>query len=146
GNDPTTGDYLVHFTVAAPDRGTVGNPSLWESQEPNDSLGQPQPIGVLFPLELQNTVTIERSAPALPQDTADYYQIDILQSENYLFVLSNPAGLPDDAAPTIWAGGVQQATLSQGAHGVTAHLDPGTYVIGVDWSAQPLADVSYQLN
>jgi hypothetical protein len=148
GNDPVSGDYLVHFTVDAPPRGTPGNPTLWESQDVTDPQN-PQTIGPLFPMELQNGVVIDR-APG--QDTtaqksaADYYEITVLQSRQYLFTLSNITGLGEGTAPTIWLDGVQQATIPQGANGSLAQLDPGTYVIGVDWSGQSSSAVSYQLN
>ena len=54
GNDPS-GDYVVPFTVNAAPRGDGGNPLQWTDQEPNDSLGQAQDIGVLFPNELATT-------------------------------------------------------------------------------------------
>jgi hypothetical protein len=92
GNDPVTGDYLVHFSVNGPQRGTPGNPTLWSSQAVTDSQN-PQPIGVLYPLELQKTVTIDRQlgSDSTAQTTAaDYYEITVLQSQTYGFVLSNP--------------------------------------------------------
>ena len=136
GNDTVTGDYVVHFSVNGPNRGTPGNPTLWTSTAATDP-NNPQQMGVLFPMELQNTVTIDRE---LGSDTnsqttaADYYEITVLQSHPYEFILTEPTGLAEDAAPTIWLNGVRQATIPQGASGVLANLDPGTYVIGVDWS------------
>jgi len=149
GNDQASGDYLVHFTVEAPPRGTPGEPTLWNAQEPNDTLAQPQVIGALFPLELANTVTIRRAAAPegipVQQDVADYYQITVLQPQTYFFGLNNIVGLPRDAVPKIWRDGVLKATYVQGLHGVTAVLDPGTYVIEIDLSGQTVSNPSYDL-
>jgi hypothetical protein len=144
GNDPS-GAYLVHFTVNAPPRGTPGNPTTWLDQEPNDDLQHPQQIGTLFPMELENTVTISRPVEQNTTDSADYFEINVLQTQDYLFTLSNLANLPADTAPQIWANGVAQATIPQGDNAILVNLKPGTYVIGLDWSSAPAAGVGYDM-
>ena len=148
GNDPASGDYLVPFTIAAPPRGTPGDSTTWLAQEPNDDPDNPQQLGTLFPVELSNTVTISHPSSTGPTDltdTADYYEISVLETQNYLFTLTNLTNLPEDVTPTIWADGVQEATIPQGSNAVFVSLNPGTYVIGVDWSSQPATDVGYDL-
>ncbi len=81
GNDPD-GDYVVSFTVDGPARGTGGNPLEWSDQEPNDTIQDPQDLGVLFPDDLAAGVTITRDflqdPSQAPQDTADVYEFQIL--------------------------------------------------------------------
>src|SRR5262249_25326332 len=60
GNDPATGDYVVPFTVAAAPRGAAGDPQYWQFTDPVSSADAPVAIGVLFPLELVDGVTVQR--------------------------------------------------------------------------------------
>jgi hypothetical protein len=143
-----SGDYVVHFSVAGPDRGTAGNTTLWTTTEPNDDLNHPQVIGPLFPDEVASIVTITRPAglsPSAATDTTDYYQITLLQSQSYIFSLTPLVGLDPSVVPTVWSGGQQIPTFGFGTGAVNVSLDPGTYVIGVDWTGSGATDVSYQL-
>jgi hypothetical protein len=156
GNDPS-GDYVVRFTVNGPVRGTPGNPTLWADQEPNDSLNQPQVLGPLFPHELgkPSQVTVVRyfsgNPASAPQDTADVYQIELLQDNRfYVFNLVAPAGsaLPAGTLPEIYdAAGNLVATLQQGGtSAVGACLPAGTYRVRIaGWSPGVAAGVVYQL-
>jgi hypothetical protein len=143
-----SGDYVVRFSVAGPPRGTPGNPTMWTTTEPNDDLQNPQIIGPLFPDEIAQGVTITRPSgltPSASTDTTDYYTISLLQSQSYVFSLTPLSGLDPSVVPTVWANGQQLFTVPFGPGAVNVSLDPGTYVIGVDWSGSGAPDVSYQL-
>jgi hypothetical protein len=147
GND-LSGDYVVHFSVAGPARGTAGVVTTWTTTEPNDSLQHPQIIGPLFPDEVGGVVTIMRPAGLIPSassDTTDFYRITLLQSQSYVFSLVPLSGLDPNIVPTVWSGGSQVSTIDFGTGAVNVNLDPGTYVIGVDWTGTGATDVSYQL-
>jgi hypothetical protein len=130
-----TGDYVVHFTVGGPVRGTGGaKPLVWNDQGPgNTTQGTAQVLGPLFPLELQNGVTIQRNFvtdPASPTDTNDYFQFQLLQSTRvYGFNLTNLKG--------------GQVTLIDANNHVYSNIDsippnlgPGTYWLHVTgWAA-----------
>lgn len=146
GND-RSGDYVVPFTVQGPVRGTNGNPLQWSDQEPNNSVSQAQVVGVLFPHELQAGVSLIRNASAGLSDTADYYQIQVLQSRDYILSLSG-TNLPLGALPTVAdANGNAIPTVPQGtAGGVRVSLDPGTYILGVrGWTPSQAPRVTYHL-
>src|SRR5262249_47801319 len=120
GND-ASGDYVVHFSVNGPQRGTNGNPLQVADQEPNDSVTQPQDLGTLFPNELQSGVPITRDPSANPgttfSDTADYYRFDVLQARDYIVSLSG-SGLPSGTLPTFTdANGNPVPALMQGNGG-----------------------------
>lgn len=140
-------DYVVSFTVAGPARGTGGNPLLWTDQEPNDSAATAQVLGVLFPDELQQGVTVQRSAGASTSDTADYYQFQVLQPGQYVLSLSG-TGLPVGALPTLTdASGNVVTGVPQGQGGaVRFDLAAGTYTVCVGgWTASQAASVQYKL-
>jgi hypothetical protein len=148
GNDPS-GDFVVRFQVAGPARGTGGNPLLWTDQEPNDTLGLAQQLGVLFPNELHAGVTIARSTanlPGAPGDTADEFQFQVLQSRVYYFNLSGT--LPAGTRLTLFdgAGNVVPAAVIQGGRTLKAVLNAGTYVLQVgSWTPGQSGTVAYQV-
>jgi hypothetical protein len=156
GNDPS-GDFVLHFTVGNTSRGAWGNPTCWMDQGGNNNLNSPQILGALFPHELQSGVMIERMpSPAVtnaPGSTTDYYQFTVLQSQDYLISLSSTNGIPAGTLPQIWCvNGTPLTPIPQGQNAILVHLDPGTYVVGVNWGgAGPHANanpqnVGYQLN
>ena len=91
GND-ASGDYVVPLTVAGPVRGTGTEPLAFDDQEPNDTLDQPQILGVLFPHELQAGVTISRdfstTPDTAPADSADFYQFTVTQAQSYSMLVN----------------------------------------------------------
>jgi hypothetical protein len=142
GND-RSGDYVVHFSVAGPARGTPGNPTAWSSQEPNDSLTAPQVLGPLFPNELAHTVTLTRlSGPA--SDTADYYQFPVLTAEDYHFRVAQSTG--NAPTLTLYLNGtpLKLSRLPDGSY--TRPLQPGTYVLSVTWAAGGAAPETYAVS
>jgi hypothetical protein len=131
GNDPG-GDYVVHFTVQAPARGSSVNPLTWFVS------GQ-QNIGPLFPNELVKRVMLVRGA-ASSSAAVDSYQIQLLQHQAYSVTLTSRT-LPRGAKLKILdsAGNPVRASILRlfgGLYG-RAVLDPGTYTIQVQgWSAK----------
>ncbi len=114
GNDPG-GDYVTHFTVGGP-----------PAAAPADDSGGPHELGVLFPRELTG------AGFGISGDDADGYRFQVLQAQNYFFLLggsNRPAGVrltvTDDSGAAV-------PTKAQ-ADGVSvqAFLNPGTYVVRV---------------
>jgi hypothetical protein len=149
-NHPS-GDYVIHFTVTGSARGTPENPLLWLAQEPNDDLAQPQVLGVLFPHEFQAGVTVSRDPRQRPEgapaDTADHYQFEVLQEQNYLFLVTSSA-LPSGIQLTLFdsAGNQLDAAIQGDGSGLQAALQPGIYTLRVDgWTPHQAGDVNYHL-
>ena len=150
GNDDS-GDYVVHFSVAGLTRGSNGDPQTWITGDANESLDAPQELGVLFPHELQSTVTLVRdtvTSAALTPDTSDYYRLEVLQTQIYFFSITNLNSATDSPSlELIDADGnvvdlVQQASTS----GIQGTLPPGVYVLHVGkWSASDAANVAYRI-
>jgi methionine-rich copper-binding protein CopC len=150
--DDISGDYVVSFTVAGPERGTAGNPLLWSDQEPNDDVTAPQDLGLLFPHELQAGVTVVRdftaNPPSAPADSADFFRFQVLQNRTYVFLLEG-AGLPPGVVISIYdaAGNPVPATVRDTGDGIQAQLDPGFYVVSVSgWTPGEAGGVAYQLH
>jgi hypothetical protein len=146
GNTPG-GDYVIPFTVQGPTRGTDGDATFWISAPGNDDGPNSQRLGTLFPAELKTGVTIARdsaTAAQQPGDSADYYDIHLLQSGFYVFAL-------DTASPGVHvilydALGNNVALDGDGLNKVGL-LNDGTYLVGVaGWSSADAAGVVYQLH
>ena len=147
-NDPS-GEYVVSFTVAGPPRGAFGDPLCWVAQESNDALTSPQDLGTLFPHELQSGVTITRDFTGTANgvaDTADYYQIQVLQSQGYSVNLSG-SNLPAGVQVTITdLQGNPAPFNTPDGRALTVTLQPGTYLVQVDgWTPVQATQVVYQL-
>jgi hypothetical protein len=147
-NDPTA-DFVASFTVNAPVPGSNGNPRIWLNNEPNDSLSQPQELGVLFPRELQAGVIVKRnftSNPSLaPSDTADFYRFEVLQSRGYFFTLINTGGLPVGTRPQIFTA-AGAPVFTTGGTVRLANLQPGVYYVRVGgWTTAQAANARYDL-
>ena len=149
GNDPS-GDYVVSFAVNGPVRGTNGDPLVRVDQESNDTPLTPQDLGVLFPHELQSTVTVTRDFAAnptsAPTDTGDFYQFQVLQSKALSIVLNGvdpTSGVGLSLYDT--AGNVVSSSISGNV--MEVQLDPGTYVVGVSgWTPDVAGSITYQLS
>ena len=142
GNDPS-GDYVVHFKVQGPQRGTAGDPTAWVRQNSKASLGAPQVLGTLFPQELLKGVTISRTTASAAQ-AGDYYQFTLLAAQEYTFRIAQFTG----QAPTLtlYANG-SQLSLSLLADGsFKTVLQPGAYVLGVSWLAGKAGPETYQVS
>ncbi len=131
-----SGDYVVRFSVTGQTRGTNGNPLLWTDAEPNNSLQAPQDLGLLFLHELQNGVTFTRNFAQTPltgsPDSADYYEFQVPESQDYLFTL-NGTNLPSGVqlALTDTDGNPIFASVRSHHTVIEANLNPGTYVLRV---------------
>jgi hypothetical protein len=139
--DPS-GDYVIHFTVHAPVRGTGGNPLQYVSQGSNDNPSHPQDLGPLFPDEVAQGVTITQdpqSHPVSPASDAQYYRIQLLQTQQYNFVVTG-ASLPPGLGISIQGPNSVSAT---GDH-TSPLLDPGTYTVAITWDPGT-THVEYQL-
>jgi hypothetical protein len=147
GNDPS-GDFISPFTVQATPRGTNGNPLVWTSQVGNNNLQHAQDLGVLFPRELAQGVTIQRQVLAGPtvRDTAEYFRFQVTQTQSYFFLLTYTS-MPSATLVTLLdAAGDPVATVPQHDGSLLAILDPGTYVIRMEgWAANQSPGLGYQL-
>jgi hypothetical protein len=142
-----SGDYVVPFAVHGPVRGTnFAQPLVWTDHGGNTSPKTPQDLGVLFPLELQQTsvidpatgnvnlvggVTITRDFAAQPPsagDSADYYRFQVLQTTRTYGFNFSATGLPPGVHVTLTdAAGNSYPNPDQ----LPPLLDPGTYTVGI---------------
>jgi hypothetical protein len=158
GNDPS-GDYVVHFEVNAPARGTGSNPLLWSDQEPNDGFDHPQDIGALFLHDIHSEdrnvkkgVTLQRDFTQTPEnaptDTGDYYRFQVLYTGGYTFNFLE-AGLPAGVQATLLdaAGNPVSGVAPQpNSLGFIAFLHPGVYELHIgDWTPIQAADAKYSV-
>src|SRR5207245_238636 len=106
-----------------------------------------QPLGVLFPRELQAGVVVKRVGPQGASDQADYYAIEVLQSRDYFLSVTGssvPAGTQltlRDASGNL-VGGIAQGN----ARAFRFSLAAGRYVVGVEnLTPTPPAGVGFDL-
>jgi hypothetical protein len=151
GNNPN-GDYEVRFLVQGPPRGTGSNPLLYTYQDAQTGNSHEQDLGVLFPMELQAGVTVVRT-PASPQaparrETTDSYHFQVLQDQDYLFLLSG-SDLTSDVQVVLLdaAGNVVPTSLQADGVSLLATLHAGSYVLSlVGLPPDPNATLEYQLS
>ena len=146
-----SGNYVIHFSVAGFERGSNGDPQTWITSDNNDSLDAPQELGVLFPHELQSTVTLVRDAATsavLAADTSDYYRLEVLQTQIYFISITNFSNATDSPSlELIDADGNVVDLVQQGStEGIQGTLQPGVYRLHVGkWSASDAANVAYRI-
>jgi hypothetical protein len=133
GNRPN-GDYVVTFMVNGPPRGSPNDPLTWAVQDQRN-------IGVLFPAELQQGVSLQR--PPLTGSvtgiaTTEAYQIQVLQDTRYTFTLSSTILPPGIRLTIADAAGITvpgRAIRSGAGLTLRVGLTPGIYTIHVSgWS------------
>ncbi len=156
GND-SSGDYVVSFTVDDP---TAPADPLNRTEQPSSTgLGRAQDLGLLFPHEVQNRITIAgtltASVPGAAADS-DTYTIRLLESQEYHFALTGPPAFP--GGPATLPGNVQMTIMDSSGNPVTplpqndpsalfADLEPGTYSIQITWSsADTSTSTPYELH
>jgi hypothetical protein len=150
-SNDASGDYVVHFTVEGPPRGTGSTPDLWSDQEPNDDAEHPQDLGVLFRQDLKVGVTLQRDYtqdPAnAPADAADNYRFQILEFNNYIFNFTSFSLPPGTQATLLDASGTP-VNIAPQPHGpgFSAQLQPGSYVLQIGgWTPDEAAGVNYTI-
>ncbi len=150
GND-ASGDYVVAFSVDAAERGVQGDPQTRSANGANDDLENPQDLGILFPHELQSVVSATRDPAnhADAADTADFYRFEVLQHQDYGFVLNlNGDELPAGVLVTLMdpEGNAVPFGRSDSGRAVTSSLGAGEYVIQLSgWQASDASALSYEL-
>ncbi len=150
GNDPS-GDNVIPFTVDGPDGEVSGNMAEGYAIVAQVGQANAQPIGVLFPDELQAGVTITRGteSPANPSaySMQDEYAIQLLQTQSYSFLLSGN-DLPAGIRVAVEAASGQVIDLSPSFDQLLffAPLLAGDYTVIVSgWSPTQSPGLSYQL-
>jgi hypothetical protein len=146
GND-ASGDYVVSFSVADP--AAPADPLNRIEGTLNNAPNAVQDLGVFFPNELQNGVTI--TGTLAPSASSDTYKIQLLASQDYLFTLNGPPLVP--GGPLTSPSGNLQMTITDAtgaavvplfngnADALLATLSPGSYTIQISQSSgdTPLA-------
>jgi hypothetical protein len=142
------GTYVVHFTVAPSNAGTNNDPLTW-TYDPTSN-DAPQQLGVLFPEELVQGVTIERTAGSghgSTQDSFDQYSFQILQNSQYaLFTFGThlPAGLRLQILNS--SGIVVIDSVASDSHFIPAVLSAGTYTLRIgNWSGTQSHSLAYRI-
>jgi hypothetical protein len=152
-NDPN-GDYVIPFQVNALPRGTNGNPLLYTYQGSSDTGEYTQDLGILFPLELQAGVTVLRTPAVLANtprlETTDAYTFQVLQDQDYLFILNglNGANLPPGIQLILVdaAGNPVPTSLQADGNGLLAGLHAGSYALLLEGlPPDPAGTLGYQL-
>jgi len=142
GNDPTTGDFLSQIVVT----GARGDTLNWQQQAGHNDPAHAQSIGVLFPVELSQTVTITSDGTQDgPTVTQDDYRITLLQTRLYSFTFAADT-LPGGATVSLFdATGQLVATYTDDPNNppLPIQLSAGTYTVQVSWNGAPGA---YALN
>ena len=142
------GDFVVHFSVAA---SATGNPLVHVHVIGDDSPSSPQQLGTLFPRELQTGVQIVRSSEdpsAQEHDSADYYQIHLLQDQSYSFSVAGSA-LPNGVSLQLFdaQGNLINAVSPDGGQTLIAQLTAGDYVVRIgNWSPEIAGSIVYTLH
>ena len=151
GNDPS-GDEVIPFQVNGPDHGITGSVNSGYTVQSLGGQVASQDLGVLFPLELQAGVTVVRNpltnSTAPTSDlSADVYNFQLMQSQEYAFVLSGvslPSGveliLTDSSGNVISLLATDDGLVNFGP------LNPGSYTLTVaGWTAAQSSSISYLL-
>ncbi len=144
GNDPS-GDYVVSFTVADP---LAPADPLNRTQAPlNEATGTGQDLGVLFPAEVQNGVTVAGTLAA--SASSDSYTMQLLEPQEYQFSLDGPPSVPGGPLTPLSADlqiaitdatGAAVVPLPNGNAGtLLVNLAPGFYTIQI---SRPAGDAA----
>ncbi len=150
GNTPG-GDYVIRFTVDTSAHGTNGDPLVLTHVEVPGQDDVAQPLGVLFPHELQTGVTIVRDGGAAgnhEDDLSDKYEFQILQQQTYFFFLDGDR-LPDGVTITLFdsTGAQIEAVGFLDGRRLSVGLQAGTYTLRVgDWPENKARRLEYQIS
>ena len=150
GNDPS-GDYVISFSVWT---GFDGDPCQRFSTGDNDCLAQAQDLGVLFPHELQSDraeggVSINLSYPSSSNPyPVNCFRFQIIQAQSYSIYFTD-AWSQNNTDLRLWDSSGTTLLGDSGQTGILSffNLNPGTYILQVNWTGPPPASSStvYQL-
>jgi methionine-rich copper-binding protein CopC len=150
GDDPS-GDDVIPFVVQGPGRTISGKMTVGYTIASQGGQADAQPIGVLFPDELQAGVTIARAPESAtspdPDSMQDEYAIQFLQNQIYAFKLSGN-DLPPGIQVSVESASGQVIDLSPSFNQLIffAPLAAGPYTIIVSgWFPTQSESLSYQL-
>jgi hypothetical protein len=147
-NDPG-GDYVVPFVVE-PERWINGEARLIVTEPGHHTLDTAQPLGVMFPYELQAVITLQRDSASMPPDsvdTEDYFSFQVLQRQIYCFDLHQTATLAGvEMTLTDQQGNTVPFGTTLNHQIVSADLEPGVYVLRVGtWPASAATTLRYTI-
>lgn len=145
GDPDPNADYVVAFSD---DFVGPADPLHREVTDPLDSFAQPQDLGVLFGHDIESGIVVTRNLADSPGDNADYFKLTVLQTLVYSFTLSdgNVPGRPvllDDFGNEMTSNPLPTDLTNPN---LTIFLQPGTYVIKVEWDAATVPNAVYQLH
>lgn len=143
-NDPS-GDFVTRFAVTGTTRGSDAGPTTWLNAEVNDSVETAQNLGVLFPRELQNGVTLVRDA-GHSADSADHFQFELLQSRTIAFSVQNTGDAGRASLEVLNADGqiISLLSLADGTL-LLGFVRAGRYTLRASgWDSADSADVAYR--
>ncbi len=138
GNDPRTGDFLAQIVVT----GARGDTLDWQQQGGHNDPAHAQVLGVLFPVELSQGVTITSDGTQDgPTATKDDYQITLLQTRLYSFTFSADNLVGGATVSLFDATGQLVATYTDDPSNppLPVQLSAGTYTLQISWSGAPAA-------
>jgi hypothetical protein len=145
GNPDPNGDYIIAFSD---DYLGPADPLHREVTDPLDSFAHPQDLGVLFGHDIENGIVVTRNLADSPGDNADYFKLTVLQTLVYSFTLSDGTvpGRPvllDDFGNALTSNPLPTDPTNPT---LTVYLEPGTYVIQVEWDAAATPNSVYELH
>lgn len=147
-------DVEISFQVNADPR---TDPLVIPGTESNNSLGEVQDLGTLFPNELTGNpgaiVRRDFTDPTAddPNDTADFYRFEVLQQQTYNFQIVDSSGFPIPGldADLFLEDGTEVTSFKEQPAGSGLYriqLPAGTYAISVDgWLAGDAKATQYDL-
>lgn len=136
-----SGDYVIPFTVAGPERGTAGNPLLRTFADSGDGFAD---LGTLFPAELVKGVVLKRDGSSEPAPTVDAYRFRVLDGNEYTFLLDEHSSAVN--VELFDANGERIDAVRQGTGaGLKAILSAGTFELRVTTSGAGDVPTNYGL-
>ncbi len=146
-----SGDYVIRFNVAAPERGVEGDAQVRHLAAGHESFEDAQDLDMLFPRELEGVVCVRRTSDvaATATDTDTYIRFEILQTQFYFIALRS-----DDVTavtPTTFEllnsdGSVTPFASSETLAGQGV-LHAGQYVLHVGgWTAEQASSLTFHID
>jgi hypothetical protein len=138
GGVPLAGNVsgMSDFVTTLVSQGAASGTTAWSSLPGFDSPDHAQPIGVLFPAQLNNGINISRDTSAGAGATEDDYRFQVLQSRQYYLAVGG-TNLPPELTLTFIdaAGTVAKTYVYDPLNPSTViALPAGSYTLRVTWS------------